>query len=122
MVIVMMMMVTMMMMMMMMLDDDGGDDDNVGDDDGDDDDGENSDNNSGKHLPYHHPRLASIRDFVRGELDGNDEFHPELLANFDQTWCRKFTPRSKILKITEGFSQLDKFGMRKMITSSIQDT
>eukprot|EP00973_Karenia_brevis_P002025 276352-Karenia_brevis.AAC.1 len=74
-----------------------------------------------KHLPYEHPRLEGIRNFVEDTMDQDDEYHPEMFANFDQTWCVKFTPSNKMLAESPNFSPMDKYALRSSICTSIQE-
>ena len=60
----------------------------------------------GKHLPYHHPQLQKIREFV-DHVTSTGEVHERLVLNFDQVWTVLFEPSPKIL-----FKSADKAGQR----------
>lgn len=51
----------------------------------------------GKHLPYQHPAVQHVRDWVRFRIDSG-HFSPRLVANFDQVWCVLFRPKTSVLK------------------------
>eukprot|EP00973_Karenia_brevis_P079260 10997746-Karenia_brevis.AAC.1 len=59
-----------------------------------------------KHLEYEHPRLQGVREYIGDLMDNNSDYHPVLLANFDQTWCKKFTPATTALAIRTDWTSM----------------
>lgn len=55
----------------------------------------------GKHLSWDHPSLARVRDWISLQI-AEHRFHPQLIANFDQTWSLNVVPRRKVLQPSVG--------------------
>ena len=54
-------------------------------------------NKPGKHLPFSHPSLQKVREWLKLEVASN-RVHPRLLGNFDQVWSVTYQPRRSTLQ------------------------
>ena len=52
---------------------------------------------SGKHIPWDHPRLQRVRDWIQIQIV-QKRFHPQLIGNFDQSWSLNMVPRRRVLQ------------------------
>lgn len=61
----------------------------------------------GAHLPYHHPAMQRVRDWVSMKM-GTD-YHPLMLCNFDQVWSVLYRPqRVNLVKADGQYDELKK--------------
>ncbi len=51
----------------------------------------------GKHLPWGHPLMERLRNFVQLQV-AQKRIHPLLLGNFDQVWSLCFRPAARTLQ------------------------
>eukprot|EP00973_Karenia_brevis_P032630 4505185-Karenia_brevis.AAC.1 len=50
------------------------------------------------------------------------KFHPDLLCNFDQTWCTKLTPQNTMLSVEDTVKDpLSRYAVRRSIMGALQD-
>lgn len=54
-------------------------------------------NKPGKHLPFSHPSLVKVREWLKLEV-GSGRAHARLLGNFDQVWSVTFQPNRRTLQ------------------------